>query len=175
VVSLGDPPPEGGFGYFMDQEPQRFIADVMLGRLAKWLRIIGYDTLYDRNIEDNQLIHDAVRQNRILLTRDAELFDRGGFRGVFIKAQDLSSQLAQIIKELALKPNNAVGMRCPLCNEPLHTVHKDSVRESVPAFVYDTQRDFSRCLRCGKIFWKGTHWHKIKRRLKEIGFGSSSG
>ncbi|MFC1682760.1 Mut7-C RNAse domain-containing protein [Candidatus Zixiibacteriota bacterium] len=159
----------------MDLEPKRFIADVMLGRLAKWLRIIGYDTLYDRNIEDSQLIRNAARENRILLTRDAELFDRGGFQGVFIEAQDLSSQLAQIIKELALKPTIAEGVRCPLCNESLHTVHKETVRELVPAFVYATQLDFSRCPRCGKIFWKGTHWQKIKRRLEEMGFTLPSG
>jgi len=158
----------------MDLEPKRFIADVMLGRLAKWLRIIGYDTLYDRNIKDSQLIRNAARENRILLTRDAELFDRGGFRGVFIEAQDLSSQLAQVINKLALKPTITAGVRCPLCNEPLHTVHRKAVRELVPAFVYATQRDFSRCPRCGKIFWKGTHWQNIKRHLEEIGFRPSS-
>jgi uncharacterized protein with PIN domain len=153
----------------MDLEPKRFIADVMLGRLAKWLRIIGYDTLYDRDIDDSQLIRCAAGQNRILLTRDAELFGRGGFRGLFIEAQDLNSQLAQVIKEMALKPTIEASARCPSCNELLRAVQKESVRESVPAFVYATQRDFSCCNRCGKIFWKGTHWQRIKRRLEEMG------
>jgi uncharacterized protein with PIN domain len=153
----------------MERNQQSFIADVMLGRLAKWLRIIGYDTLYFRSIEDSQLIRVAVGEGRILLTRDAELFNRGGFVGLLIQGQNLEAQLAQVISEAKLKPQVSASIRCPLCNEPLQTVTKEQVESLVPAYVYATQQDFTRCPRCGKIFWKGTHWRRIERRLAKMG------
>jgi len=153
----------------MAERPKRFIADVMLGRLAKWLRIIGYDTLYFRKIEDSQLIRMAVREGRTLLTRDVELFNRGGFQGLFIDSGDLGLQLAQVMREAKLRPKVKAGVRCPLCNERLRAVNRDQVRGSVPVYVYSTHREFTRCPRCAKIFWRGTHWQRIERRLTEMG------
>lgn len=152
----------------MVRREKKFIADVMLGRLAKWLRIIGYDTLYFRKIEDSQLIRKAVSEGRILLTRDIELFNRGGFQGLFIESGELGAQLAQVMKEAELKPRTRSKVRCPLCNERLEPVGKHRIKELVPAYVYSTQREFTRCSRCGKIFWRGTHWQRIERRLKEM-------
>lgn len=145
----------------------------MLGRLAKWLRIIGYDTLYYHKIEDSQLIRVAMREGRILLSRDAGLVKRGGFRSLFIKSGDLEIQLAQVIREARLKPRINESVLCPLCNGGLQTVKKEQVRGLVPSYVYATQRDFSRCPRCGKIFWKGSHWQKIERRLRDMGYPAS--
>lgn len=153
----------------MAQRPKRFIADVMLGRLAKWLRIIGYDTLYFRRIEDSQLMRMAMREGRTLLTRDVELFNRGGFQGLFIEGQDLEAQLAQVMREARLRPKVKAGVRCPLCNERLQGVKKDQIRGLVPAYVYFAHEEFTRCPRCGKIFWRGTHWERIERRLREMG------
>lgn len=153
----------------MVQESQRFIADVMLGRLAKWLRIIGYDTLYFRRIEDRQLIRLAVHEDRILLTRDVELFNRGGFKSLFIQGEDLKTQLAQVIREIRLSPKIQSVVRCPLCNEQLQTIDRDQTRELVPAYIYETHREFTRCPSCRKVFWRGTHWQSIERRLREIG------
>jgi len=158
----------------MAQDEKRFIADVMLGRLAKWLRIIGYDTLYFRKIEDSQLIRMAMREGRILLTRDNELFNRGGFQGLFIDGADLKNQLAQVIKEVKLRPKIRTSIRCPRCNERLIAVGREQIRESVPAYVYDNQREFSRCPRCDRVFWKGTHWQRIERRLREMGLAIPS-
>jgi uncharacterized protein with PIN domain len=157
----------------MTQSEKRFIVDVMLGRLAKWLRIMGYDTLYFRKIEDSQLIRMAVREGRILLTRDSELFNRGGFQGLFIDSADLRTQLVQVIGEAKLKPKIKTSVRCPRCNERLKTVQREDVRALVPAYVYTTQRVFSRCPRCEKIFWRGTHWQRIERRLREMGIAFS--
>lgn len=154
----------------MADREKRFVADVMLGRLAKWLRIIGYDTLYYQKIEDSQLIRVAMREGRILLTRDAELVKRGGFQSVFIESGDLEIQLAQVIREARLKPRIKASVLCPLCNGGLQTVKKEQVRGLVPSYVYATQRDFSQCPRCGKIFWKGSHWQKIEKRLRDMGY-----
>ena len=141
----------------------------MLGRLAKWLRLIGYDTLYFRKIEDSQLMRMAMREGRILLTRDIELFKRRGFQGLFIDSADLKNQLTQVIKEAKLRPKIKTSIRCPRCNERLKAVRREQIRESVPAYVYANQREFSRCPRCDRIFWKGTHWQRIERRLQEMG------
>jgi len=154
---------------YMESQEKRFIADVMLGRLAKWLRIIGYDTSYFRTIDDSQLIRTASREGRILLTRDVELYHRGGFDGLLIKAEYLEAQLAQVIKQEALKPLMNAGVRCPLCNECLRVVSREQIKELVPAYVWETHREFTRCPRCGKIFWRGTHWQRIHRRLREMG------
>lgn len=145
----------------------------MLGRLAKWLRLIGYDTLYYKKIEDSQLIRVAMREGRILLTRDAQLVKRGGFQSLFIESGELEIQLAQVIREARLKPRLKASVLCPLCNGELQTVKKEQVRGLVPTYVYAAQRDFSRCPRCGKIFWKGSHWQKIERRLRDMGYPAS--
>jgi uncharacterized protein with PIN domain len=159
----------------MVQNEKRFIVDVMLGRLAKWLRIIGYDTLYFRKIEDSQLIRMAVREGRILLTRDIELFNRGGFQGLLIDSADLKTQLAQVIEEAELRPKIKTSVRCPRCNEGLKAVQREQIRGLVPKYVYATQREFSRCPRCERIFWRGTHWQRIERRLREMGIAFSLG
>jgi uncharacterized protein with PIN domain len=153
----------------MESNQDRFIADVMLGRLAKWLRIIGYDTLYFRDIDDSQLIHRAAHDDRVLLTRDIELCGRSGFRGLFIEKEDLESQLVQVIRDAGLKPQIGAGVRCPGCNELLLNVPRKEVSGSVPPYVLATHRIFTRCPGCSKIFWKGTHWEKIIGRLGKMG------
>jgi uncharacterized protein with PIN domain len=153
----------------MDPERKRFLADVMLGRLAKWLRIIGYDTLYFRDMDDQELIRRAARDDRMLLTRDRELSQRGGIRALFIATEDLETQLAQVLEEMGLEPRMGSGIRCPLCNEALKDIPREAVRNAVPPYVWATHREFSRCPGCGKIFWKGTHWESIRRRLRRVG------
>jgi uncharacterized protein with PIN domain len=153
----------------MEPSPKRFLADVMLGRLAKWLRIIGYDTLYFRDMDDRELIRRALEDDRILLTRDRELSRRDGFRVLLIADENLEPQLAQVLREMDLRPRMGRSIRCPLCNRALGDVPRDAVRDMVPRYVWDTYRDFSRCPGCGKIFWKGTHWDSIRRRLQRVG------
>jgi len=153
----------------MDPDPKRFLADVMLGRLAKWLRILGYDTLYFRDMDDRELILRALRDDRILLTRDRELSRRDGFRVLLIADEDLESQLAQVLQTMDLEPRVGNGIRCPLCNRTLQNIPRKAVQEVVPRYVWATHHDFSRCPGCGRIFWKGTHWNRIRERLRRVG------
>jgi len=154
----------------MNPGRMKFLADVMLGRLAKWLRILGYDTLYFRDMEDRELIRRALQDDRVLLTRDRELSRRDGFRVLLIDAEDLESQLAQILKTMNVEPRIGDEIRCPLCNRVLEDISRQDIEDEVPRYVWKTHREFSRCPGCGRIFWKGTHWDRIRERLRRVGY-----
>jgi len=145
----------------------KFIADCMLGKLAKWLRILGYDTLYYRAIDDDTLMEMARRTHRVLLTRDEEVFQKfEGLNKMFIRSDYLSDQLRQVIEERKLIVGDRLFSRCILCNTELIQVNKAEVRDLVPEYVFNTQRYFSFCQQCKKIYWKGTHRTKMIEKLK---------
>lgn len=152
-------------------EEVRFAADSMLGRLAKALRMLGFDVSYDPFIEDSELIEQARGQNRVLLTRDTGLLRRRGLpRLVFVESDHLREQLAQVARELGLKLDKRAALtRCIVCNEPLEEVTREQVREQVPPYVYATQRAFARCRGCGRIYWPGTHVEAMQRKIEELG------
>lgn len=150
-----------------------YIADCMLGRLAKWLRVLGHDVAYHRRISDERLIAEARREGRILLTRDTRLVQRralagGGVRHVLIESDRPEEQLAQMVEEhgIALDPERFLS-RCLRCNEPTAAVERDSVKDRVPPYVFRTQESFSCCPVCGRIYWKATHVESILERLPE--------
>ena len=145
----------------------KFLCDAMLGRLANWLRLLGYDTVY-ANTTDHELARQARSEGRILLTRDIQLAQRRGVEVVLVASNDLKEQLQQIIKELSLQPNQILS-RCPACNAPLQTVSKLEVRERVPAYVFQNHTAFRECPECGKIYWRGSHWQKMQAYLQELG------
>lgn len=147
----------------------KFIADCMLGKLAKWLRILGYDTLYYRVIEDRALIQIALRTDRILLTRDEEVFQKfEGGNKLLIQSDFVMDQLKQVIEEKKLEIKNHLFIRCVLCNTELIQIDKGDVQDRVPEFVFKTQQYFSFCNRCKKIYWRGTHRTKMIERLKNL-------
>jgi len=146
----------------------RFIADVMLGKLARWLRILGYDTVFETPAnDDNELVRRARAENRILLTRDRDLSRRRGLRCLFVDAEDVETQLAQIVRELALSTGNAFS-RCVVCNGPLEPVDKEAIRDQVPPYIYRTQERFARCAGCGRVYWPATHWQGMRERLATL-------
>lgn len=147
----------------------KFIADTMLGRLAKWLRILGYDTLYPGDESDQRLARIAAEEGRILLTRDTELASRKGFRKLLVRSNRLSEQLAQVIEAFSLRAHDRALSLCLICNEPLREVEKEAVRDRVPPYVFETQPLFYECPRCRKVYWAGTHLDHIRRELKRIG------
>lgn len=150
----------------------KFIADIMVGRLAKYLRMAGYDVLYTNTASDNQIIKKARETDRIVLTRDSLMltrreFKKGIIKYLFIKDDKLKNQLNQIKSDLKvlLKPNL---VRCIECNRKLIKVKKEDVKNKVPPYVYKTQQNFLYCKKCDKYYWRGTHYDNIKNTFLSI-------
>lgn len=146
----------------------RLLADCMLGRLAKWLRILGYDTRYFKVCPDHYLARVARAEDRILLTRDHELSHRRGLRTILIQSEELEEQIHQVILEVGLPPGDTFG-RCPVCNEPLRQIDRQAAKSLVPPYVWRTQRTFRQCPACKRVFWPGTHWQRMCERLRAWG------
>ena len=144
-----------------------FLADNMLGSLAKWLRILGYDVAYPPGADDNELVRLARAEGRVLLTRDTGLARRRGLTVLLIESESLEDQVRQVIEQMGLSVDQPFS-RCPVCNTPLQGVDKDTIRERVPPYVFQTQKNFSVCSRCDKIYWQGTHWAKMQKRITNL-------
>jgi uncharacterized protein with PIN domain len=146
---------------------ERFVADRMLGKLARWLRVLGYDTVYLAGNGD-EAIRRALDEGRILLTRNRRAhpwLKRG--RVLVIKADDPRKQLREVVRQLGLSfVEKALLNRCLVCNRPLVTVGKEEVRGDVPDYVWQTHGEFRRCQGCRRVFWSGSHADNMRRRLK---------
>ncbi len=145
----------------------KFLADAMLGRLAKWLRILGYDTAYFSQIEDSELVRIARAEGRMLLTRDRELARRKGFSCLLIESDRFEEQMRQLLRDLDLDVDSS-SSRCARCNTALRPVGKEEVEERVPPYVLRRHEHFSLCPRCDKVYWRGTHWQRMWQRVDEI-------
>jgi len=145
----------------------KFLVDSMLGRLAKWLRILGYDTLYFPSLDDNDLVRIARAEGRMVLTRDREMVRRRGIDSLLIESDDFREQIRQLLHDLNLSLEGSFS-RCSVCNSPLRRVSKEAVQERVPPYVFQTQERFSLCPQCGKIYWRGTHWQRMRERLRRL-------
>lgn len=147
----------------------RFVVDTMLGRLARWLRAMGYDTLYLGPAHDRRLLQLALSEDRLLLTRDAKLAQLAGPRGCLVREETMGRQLAQVVEELTLAPPNEGWLsRCLECNALLEPRAKETLRGVVPEYVFATQTDFMGCPGCGKIYWPGTHADRMLARLAQL-------
>jgi len=146
----------------------RFIADNMLGKLSKWLRFLGYDTLYPKTIDDKELVKLSRSEDRILLTRDKELVKMKNLKALYIKSEKLDEQLKQIIKEFDLKMSSDIFTRCPECNYILAEVDKSLLNGKVPEGVLQRQDMFWLCEKCSRYYWQGTHYLKINSKLEEL-------
>lgn len=149
----------------------KFIVDSMLGSLTRWLRLLGHDTKYLRDCDDQLLIEEASRERRILLTKDVELFKlarKKDLEVMLIKGRDKAGILAQLANryELNLKIDPIMS-KCPTCGSSIKDVSKESVNNKVPISTLKIQNRFWICTNneCSKIYWYGSHWEKIKRVL----------
>ncbi len=139
----------------------------MLGKLARWLRALGYDTEFDPELDDPQLALKALREDRILLTRDTGLVRRRMVRRwVLIGSGELAAQLRQVIREVGLPRPDVRLCRCMVCNGDIVRVAKRDAVMHVPPFVAKTQERFFRCTRCGRHYWAGTHVERMRERLE---------
>lgn len=147
----------------------RFIADVMLGRLARWLRILGYDTLYDSNYSDDDLFFKAHQEKRILLTRDSGLAQRMNPKYCcFITEPSVPEQVKQVVAHYHLNTTDQLFSRCTLCNEPVKPMSKRLAEGRVPEFVYNSINEFYYCESCDKIYWAGSHIKLVKEVLSKL-------
>jgi uncharacterized protein with PIN domain len=142
----------------------RFVADVMLGRLARWLRALGHDTLYFRDAPDSRLLGIALRERRHLLTRDAALAARAGEAGLLVRAESLDAQLREVSEACGLGGHPPLS-RCLECNGTLLARSPVEVNGRVPPYTLATQREFRECAACGRVYWAGTHARGILGRL----------
>jgi uncharacterized protein len=153
----------------MREKYMKFIADAMLGRLARWLRFLGFDTLYYPDIEDSRLIKIALEEDRCILTRDTRLVQIGAVKDyLLLLSNSTFQQLVEANDALHLDRVHLPG-RCVACNGLLMTVtDKDQVRNSVPEYVFLSLDVFSRCADCGRVYWKGSHSRQFGEMLGKI-------
>ena len=141
----------------------------MLGKLARWLRIMGYDTTYNPEFTDDDLFFKAHLEKRILLTRDTELASRMNSDYCFyVASQNVKTQLKQIINKFGLNIKDSIFTRCTICNELVASISKKDVKDKVPLYVYNTTNDFFYCKKCNKFYWAGSHIKKVKQILIEL-------
>lgn len=147
----------------------KFIADAMLGRLAKWLRLLGYDVVYESSISDDDLIAMALKEHRIILTMDRKLTERKSARNsLCIKSDDYKEQLREVIRQYSIDYKSDIFTRCLSCNVRLDCVEKKKIKDRIQPYVYSTQDKFYVCPQCNQIYWAGTHRVKILEILDEI-------
>jgi hypothetical protein len=150
----------------------RFFADSMLGRLGRWLRLSGYDTLYTRGGEDEGILHRVARERRILLTRDEALFRKAVKRGISasrLASDDLLDQLRQLVREWGVVIRDTPARsRCPLCNGEIREVREGAVEGKIPEGVREKVERFWTCGACGQVYWEGTHWKRIRETVERL-------
>jgi len=147
----------------------KFIADAMLGKLATWLRIIGCDVFYFKDISDDEVIEKALKDKRIILTRDTLLIKRRRAKNhLLIKNDHYEKQLKQVVEHFNIDPFKNIFIRCLLCNNMLEDIEKEFAKDKVPSYVYKTQTGFKTCPSCNKIYWQATHRNEVLHKLKEI-------
>jgi len=148
----------------------KFIATKELGRLAKWMRILGFDTEYFQEENHSKLKIVALRDERIILTRNTRLSRPKGIKLVQIKHDLLNEQLLDVSKELELKADkDLMFSRCTICNAVLEPIEKEKIKDKVPEYVFETHNKFIKCPACLRIYWSGTHWGNVEEILKEAG------
>lgn len=150
----------------------RFLADCNVGRLARWLRALGYDADYEPRLPDPQVVARALSENRVLLTRDVDMMRRrviadGSVRAILLRDDRVQEQVRQVLAELDLVPDRTLS-RCLDCNVELEARSGAAVRDAVPPYVRATQTRFSQCPACDRVYWPGTHWARIQERIAAL-------
>jgi len=147
----------------------KFVVDCMLGKLAKWLKILGFDVVYFSRVEDKDLLSLARNEGRLLLTRDHRLRDRArDIRVLLIASENWKEQLGQVLEELNLRGLVRPYSRCIECNMELKSLSKRKVKNLVAPFVWEQATSFAMCPACGRVFWQGTHFKDMERKISQI-------
>jgi len=149
----------------------KFITDGMLGKLTRWLRMLGHDVEYSKSDDDKKLIEKAKSEKRIILTRDFKLYQQAmtqGVDAVLVEATTGAENLAELAGRFNFKLEIDVTVsRCPKCNTKIKPVSKDLVIDKVPKTTSTYYNEFWECPGCGQLYWQGAHWKRIEITLKE--------
>jgi len=154
----------------------KFIADNNVGKLARWLRLMGYDTLLFKQKGDDRMIKTALSEDRVILTKDAQFMKRrlvtnGTLKTVHIEQDAPGLQVQEVVKTLGLDYYLKPFALCLECNRALMARSKDEVRDLVPARVFETQTQYTQCLACHRVYWPGTHWEAMGKKLRDLQSG----
>lgn len=146
----------------------------MVGTLARWLRAIGYDTVYLKDTPDRDIVVRALKDNRTILTRDHHFEKMKSVKYlVMVQSTKLSDQFRQVVETLHLDTEKKLFTRCMECNHLLTNVKRDTVHDLVPPYVYKTSTEFSQCINCGRIYWAGTHLSQIREKIQKMLYSPS--
>jgi uncharacterized protein with PIN domain len=147
----------------------RFFADAMLGRLARWLRILGFDVAFEAHIGDGELVRRAVAENRAILTRDRALPREWRVSGIYvISAEKPLDQLREVVRAFDLAAAVQLFSRCNRCNAPLDDIGADALQDRIPALVLAKHRKFRICPGCERVYWSGSHTDRMKRVARRV-------
>lgn len=151
----------------------KFIADSNVGKLARWLRIMGYNTLFIRDIDDSSLVDIALTEGRIILTKDTQIMTRraisnGRLQAVLCQEDDPKEQLRHVVRTLHLDYRSSLFSCCLECNETLVPRSKEEVKDLVPPYVFHTQTQYMQCPACHRVYWRGTHWERMHHELERL-------
>jgi uncharacterized protein with PIN domain len=148
----------------------RFIADGMLGKLTRWLRLLGHDVEYSNKLDDAQLMAIAKKERRILLTRDLELYQQATAKGVnafYLEGKTEAEKLAHMAKRFNIKLDiDMATSRCTKCNTRVKPISKEKVADKVEKSTFLYYNEFWECPKCGQTYWQGAHWTKIRKTLE---------
>ncbi len=153
--------------------PPKFIVDNNVGKLTRWLRIMGYDTLFFGGSDDSNMVAMALAEGRVILTRDTQIMERrvvtsGKLKAVFITSDEPERQMHQVIDTLNLDCQFRPFTICLECNQPLVERRPEQVTDLVPPYVFQTQSQYMECPACHRIYWRGTHWQAMTRTLEKL-------
>ena len=147
------------------------LCDQMLGTLAKWLRLFGFDTFYaNSEMEDEELLQFAKKEDRVIITRDKQLIARGKKEKlpvIEMNTTDLDEQLTLVLKNVDID-QKAILSRCSICNTILNEVKKSEVKGKVPTKIFENNEKFWFCSKCDKIYWMGSHYERILNKIEKI-------
>lgn len=147
----------------------RFIADAMLGRLARWLRLLGFDCAWEHDIDDEALVRRALSEGRIVLSRDRALPEEWRISGIHrIDAEKVRDQLAEVLRAFDLAPEIRLLSRCSQCNAPLSPAALGDVAHRIPPRILERHQVFSVCPGCGRVYWEGSHTNRIRRFVDDL-------
>jgi len=143
--------------------------DANVGKLARWLRMLGYDTIFMNDIDDGKLVDIGLKEERVLLTKDTQIMLRraitsGKVKALLTSEDNPKEQMRWVIAEMKLNREREFTL-CLECNVPLQPKSREEVHDLVPPYVFKTQTQYYQCPDCNRIYWRGTHWKHMNQEL----------